>query len=297
VNVTSAYLFRKVGNSHATPTVLFDEIDTVFGPKARNNEEIRGLLNAGHRRGAVAGRCVIKGKNIETEEISAFCAVAIAGLGDIPDTIVSRSIMIHMRRRSPNEVVAPFRRRTGLIEAEPLRAGLADWALANLAALSNARPDMPPGVQDRDADVWEPLLAIADAAGGIWPERARKAAVALVEASKERLPNRGIRLLADLRLVFGEADVMATSSILQALIALPESPWAEISGKQLDDRGLAGVLRKYGVRPKAVRFGETTLRGYGRVDLHDVWARYLPSAPADDTSATSATLSPRDCLD
>jgi hypothetical protein len=76
INVTPAYLFRKVGDPDGSPTILFDEIDTVFGPKAKGNEEIRGLLNAGHRRGAVAGRCVVKGKLIETEEIPAYCADA-----------------------------------------------------------------------------------------------------------------------------------------------------------------------------------------------------------------------------
>ena len=80
INVTPAYLFRKVGGKDGAPTILFDEIDTVFGPKAKDNEEIRGLLNAGHRRGAVAGRCVVKGKTVETEEIPAYCAVALPGL-------------------------------------------------------------------------------------------------------------------------------------------------------------------------------------------------------------------------
>jgi hypothetical protein len=80
VNVSPAYLFRKVGSQEGA-TILFDEIDTVFGPKAKENEEIRGLLNAGHRRGAVAGRCVVHGKTVMTEEIPAYAAVALAGLG------------------------------------------------------------------------------------------------------------------------------------------------------------------------------------------------------------------------
>ncbi|WP_292215994.1 hypothetical protein [Mesorhizobium sp.] len=105
VNVTPAYLFRKVADEAGAPTILFDEIDTVFGPRAKDNEEIRGLLNAGHRRGAVAGRCVVRGKIVETEEIPAYCAVALAGLGDLPDTILTRSVIIRMRRRSPEETV------------------------------------------------------------------------------------------------------------------------------------------------------------------------------------------------
>src|SRR5215510_5429017 len=93
INVTPAYLFRKVGGEEkGLPTILYDEIDTIFGPKAKENEEIRGLLNAGHRRGAITGRCVVRGKRIETEEIPAYCAVALAGIGWLPDTILSRSI-------------------------------------------------------------------------------------------------------------------------------------------------------------------------------------------------------------
>ena len=67
---------------------LYDEIDTLFGPKAKDNEEVRGLINGGHRRGATAGRCVVRGKLIETEELPAYGAVALAGLGNLPDTIM-----------------------------------------------------------------------------------------------------------------------------------------------------------------------------------------------------------------
>src|SRR5262245_33839046 len=90
INATPAYLFRKVGDDGAKPTILYDEIDTVFGPKAKeNNEDIRALLNAGHRRGANVGRCVAHGNKILAEEISAYCAVALAGLGWLPDTILT----------------------------------------------------------------------------------------------------------------------------------------------------------------------------------------------------------------
>src|SRR5262249_23432938 len=122
INVSPAYLFRKVGSEEdGPPTVLFDEIDTIFGPKAKENEEIRGLLNAGHRKGAVAGRCVVHGKQVTTEEIPAYCAVALAGLGWLPDTILSRSVIIRMRRRAPHEKVTPFRRRVFAKEGNSLR--------------------------------------------------------------------------------------------------------------------------------------------------------------------------------
>jgi hypothetical protein len=106
VNVSPSYLFRKVGGEEGA-TILFDEIDTVFGPKAKDNEELRGLLNAGHRQGAVAGRCTVKGKETVTEEIPAYAAVALAGIGWLPDTILSRSIIVRMRRRHAGEKVQP----------------------------------------------------------------------------------------------------------------------------------------------------------------------------------------------
>ena len=114
----------------------------------------------------------------------------------------------------------------------------------------DAWPEMPPEVQDRDADVWEALLAVADAAGEGWPERARVASVALVTLAKESCPSLGIRLLGDLRGVFGASSTMPTEAILKALHDLDEAPWGDLRGKPLNDRGLARLLRPYDVRPK-----------------------------------------------
>jgi hypothetical protein len=176
VNVSPAYLFRKVGDDGAKPTLLQDEVDTIFGPKAKENEEIRGLLNAGHRRGAVAGRCVVHGKQVLTEEISAFCAVALAGLGWLPDTILTRAIIVRMRRRAPDEKVMAFRRRVHAPEGHKLRNRLVAWAKRVVDAMTAARPVMPIGIEDRNADLWEPLLAIATgsvASGLSAPEKRR----------------------------------------------------------------------------------------------------------------------------
>lgn len=276
VNVTPAYLFRKVDAKEGRPTILFDEIDTVFGPKAKENEEIRGLLNAGHRVGAVAGRCVVKGKIVETEEIPAYCAVALAGLGGLPDTLLSRSIIVRMRRRAPEESVQPYRRRVYVGEGHDLRDEIAEWASTVVDTIGKGWPEMPDGIADRDADLWESLLAIADAFGGGWPERARVSAVSLVLESKAATPSLGVRLLADLRTVFGDRRAMSTVEILGALCRLVESPWADLRGRPLDDRGLASYLRKYDVSPKTVRAATgTTARGYTADDLYDPWSRYL----------------------
>lgn len=274
VNVTPAYLFRKVGDDDGAPTVLFDEIDTVFGPKAKDNEEIRGLLNAGHRRGAVAGRCIMKGSRVETEEIPAYCAVALAGIGGLPDTILSRSVVVRMRRRSPHERVEPWRRRIHVSQGEAIREKLTTWA----SSVPIEWPDIPDGVEDRDADIWEALLAVGDAAGGEWPKRARVAAVALVTQSKKSTPSLGIRLLNDLYRVFGDNDVMSTKQILKELNEMDEAPWGNLKGKPMDARGLANRLRKYNVSSTTVRIGERTAKGYRADDLHDSWIRYLPKA-------------------
>src|SRR5699024_1891807 len=129
-------------------TILFDEIDTIFGPKAKDNEELRGLLNAGHRKGAMAGRCVIKGKEILTDELPAYAAVALAGLDDLPDTIMTRSVVVRMRRRAPGERVEPWRLRTCGPDADALGERLREWSgrVQHLVRW----PEMPEGVEDRD---------------------------------------------------------------------------------------------------------------------------------------------------
>jgi hypothetical protein len=283
--VSPAYLFRKVGGGEPV-TILFDEIDTVFGPKAKENEEIRGLLNAGHKRGAVAGRCVVRGNAIQTEEVSAYSAVALAGLGELPDTILSRSVIVRMRRRHQGEAVEPFRRRIHAVEAGRIRDKIAVWAQAQTGETN--WPELPAEIQDRDADVWEPLLAVADAAGGEWPQRSRVAAVTLVTAVREDGGGSlGVRLLSDIRTAFGDVDGMTTRALLAALHAMDDAPWGDLKGKPLDDRGLASRLRKYGVKPKPLRMGDDVVKGYSRADLHDPWARSLP--PSSVTSVTNVT--------
>jgi hypothetical protein len=140
---------------------------------------------------------------------------------------------------------------------------------------------MPEGITDRNADVWESLLAIADAAGGPWPELARVSAVTFVTDAKAATPSLGIRLLTDFRTVFGSQDALSTVTILDALIALDESPWGDLRGKPLDSRRLSKLLKPYEIAPKLVRIGSSVCRGYHRTDLHDPWVRYL--TPTEET--------------
>lgn len=281
VNATPAYLFRKVSDPDGTPTILFDEIDTIFGPKAKDNEELRGMLNAGHRKGAMAGRCVIRGKEVTTEELPAYSAVALAGLDDLPDTIMTRSVVVRMRRRAPGERVEPWRLRTCGPDAEALAERLRAWAQHVGPRAGVTWPEMPEGVEDRSADVWEALLAVADLAGGPWPSRGRAAAVAMVARSREKALTVGVLLLRDVRAVFAAEGVEKLSSevLVDHLTDLDESPWGDLRGKPLDARGLSRRLGKYGIGPKAQRDGSRVFKGYARSDFSDAWSRYLPTEP------------------
>lgn len=286
INCTPAYIFRKISDDEGAPTILFDEIDTVFGPKAGEHEELRGIVNAGHRRGATAGRCVVRGKEILTEDLPAYCALAVAGLGDLPDTILTRSVIVRMRRRAPTEVIEPFRTRIHEAEAEPIRERLTTWTRS---IEITEWPALPDGVVDRNADVWEALIAMADAAGGDWPKLGRVAAVSLVTQSMTGTPSLGVRLLSDLRDIFSDNLYMSTESIIKKLCDLDESPWGDIRGRPIDARRLAKMLRKYEVVPYTVREqGKTPLKGYRREDLSDPWDRYLGQSPIASVTAVTA---------
>jgi hypothetical protein len=292
VNTSPAYLFRKVSDPLGLPTILYDECDTLFGPKAKEHEEVRGMINAGHRKGATAGRCVVRGKIVETEELPAYCAVALAGLDDLPDTLMSRAVIVRMKRRAPVERVEPWRRRINGPEAVELYNRLLDWSSA-ATPLQEGWPTMPEGVEDRDADIWEALLAVADLAGGYWPKTARAAAVALVAESRARQPSTGVQLLYDIRTVFGDSEWKATVDLLTALNDMEDAPWAVIrKGHPLNARGLSNRLGKYGIGPQIQRFGMSVLRGYSRIDFEDAWSRYLSEESV--TSVTSATSQVRD---
>jgi hypothetical protein len=229
-----------------------------------------------------------------TEEIPAYAAVAMAGLGWLPDTIMTRSVLIRMRRRNQGESVEPFRRRVHQPDGDRVRQLIEHWT--ELLPAEITWPELPPEIQDRDADVWEALIVVADLAGGTWPARARAAAVVLVAEAKDTELSLGVRLLADLRTVFGSADELPSKIILNALHGIEEAPWTNLKGKPLDERGLAHRLRQYGIKSRTIRVGAGptgTLKGYTRTDFIDAWERYLPGAsPARSvTSVTSVTSS------
>ncbi|MFG2943228.1 DUF3631 domain-containing protein [Streptomyces sp. NPDC048282] len=293
INTTPAAIFRSITEENP-PTLLVDEADTIFGtPKvAEKNEEMRGLLNAGHQRNRYVTRVV--GNDHTPHRFATFAMATIAGIGDLPDTIMDRAIVIRMRRRAEGEKVKPFRSRRDIPALHDLRDRVAAWARPLLDEAAELEPLMP--VEDRAADTWEPLVIVADLAAGSWPRRARTACARMVatevEAEEER-PG-GARILADIRRVFAaqrEADSLSTDELLYHLRQDAETPWADWGRSGLDSRELARMLSPYAIRPGNVRLADGTQRkGYMRNKFLDAWRRYCPTVhPVDGGPSTSAS--------
>jgi hypothetical protein len=290
VNASAAAVYRSIG-SDDPPTILVDEADTIFGGKnAEANEDLRGLLNAGHQR----NRPTIRWDNArnKVEKIATFAMAALAGIGQMPDTIEDRAVVIRMRRRAPGEKVAPYRQRRDGPQLRLLANDLNQWLRGNLPALEKAEPVMP--LEDRAADTWEPLIAVADLAGGEWPERARHAAeVMTAERDGNTVNSDRIRLLTDCRAAFGPHDAIPTTVLLDRLKADPEAPWAEYGNNGLTAMKLGALLREYDITSGNVRFTTGQAKGYQRSDFLDAWQRYCPETdPSGEASQPSQPSPP-----
>jgi Protein of unknown function (DUF3631) len=308
-NITAAAIFRVV--EAYRPALLVDEADTFVG---EDNGDLRGVLNSGHRRGGTVVRTV--GDDHEPRAFSTFSPCCIALIGKLPDTLQDRSIVLDLKRRLPSEEIVPFRDdRAGHLDE--LARKLARWSQDNSAAIAAADPQLPSGIYNREADNWRPLLAIADVAGGTWPELTRGAALRLQEGTQDDGDIRS-RLLADIKAVFAEQEAdqagqrdafaaqqnaqIASADLVEALVAIEGAPWAEFgrSGKPLTQNRLARLLKPFGIAPGNIWAGGKVLKGYRREDFQEAFERYFPSSPVSQplnrengdeirTSATSAT--------
>ena len=272
--VSAAVLTRKVDGE--TPTLLLDESDAAFTHRSEYGEALRSILNSGYRRSGRSSLCVAQGAGLAYRDFSTFCPKAIAGIGALPDTVTDRSIRIALKRRAPHERVDRFRLRDAPRVGAPLRAQLAAWSVTALERLRDAEPAIPPELGDRAADVWEPLLAIADLAGGDWPSRAREAATALSGRVSVDDDTVSIRLLQDVRQVFTDATI-GSADLVQRLVGLEDRPWADgAGGRPITQARVARLLRPFGIHPLKLRFGERTANGYTQRMFDDPWSRYLP---------------------
>jgi putative DNA primase/helicase len=286
-SVSPAALFRSIEAFRLT--FLIDEADTFLRPE---NEEMRGLLNSGFSRAsAFVVRC--DGDPIEPRPFSTWCPKLIAVIGNLADTLEDRSIVIALRRRLAHEPIERFTREHHT-EMHQLRSKMARWAKDNVSRLQGANPAMPDGLNDRAEDCWRPLIAIADAAGGDWPSRARNAALELSTGTQdEDKASVGVLLLTHIRTLFeiNSAAEIQSSRLAQLLNANEEWPWGEWrSGKPITTHGIARLLGRFKIKPRHGRWANS----YVRSDFEDAFTRYLP--PAGSPSNASSTSSANDNL-
>ena len=279
-NISAAATFRAI--EAWTPTLLVDEADSFL----RDNEELRGVLNSGHtRQSAYVIRC--DGEQNEPKKFSTWAAKAIAGIGKIADTLEDRAIPLRLRRKLPGESVDNLRRAP---EAQftTLCAKLVRWTTDHAREIGSAAPEPLAGLNDRATDNFEPLLAIADAAGGPWPNLAREAARALAGHDDER--DAGDELLAAIREVFeaNGVDRLPSAALIDALCTDTEGPWATWNrGKAITPRQVARKLGDYRISPGNMKLPTGHVaKGYSRQHFADAWARYLPSPETPHLSAT-----------
>ena len=292
-----AAIFRAVNEWH--PTLLMDEVDAIFNRKADNTEDLRGLLNSGYRRGRPYLRIVGEGKKMRVEKFETYAPKCLASIHSLPDTIEDRSIVIHLQRKLASEKVERFRSRRAEREATPIKES---WeAIAQELELPEYA-DVPGELSDRAADSWEPLLALADAAGGEWPQRAQRAALVLsgvIELDDEKIP---ILLLSDIRDIFDEqaTDRLTMKALIEVLHsdAYEVHPWSEWNnGRGLKPTGLGRLLAPFGIHAIQMKVAGANLRGYERGQFGDAFDRYLPpppGAPSNRYSATSERESERE---
>jgi putative DNA primase/helicase len=282
--ISPAALLRVI--EQYAPAMLIDEIDTLMKGDADMAEALRGLINSGFSR---AGARFIKNVpspegGYEPRAFSTWCPMLLAGIGKLPDTVADRSIIIGMARKRPDEKVKRLRERDGA-ELHILCRKAARWAADSIASIKQADPKAPEQLNDRAADAWSPLFAIADLAGGAWPERARKAAMELSGGGESAETTREM-LLADLREMFDAepSGVLFTREIIAALHKREDRPWSEWgkAGKPIAGRQVAGLLKPLGVKTnQTVRRGIDHDKGYRVEWLEDAFARYLPLSIGD----------------
>lgn len=206
-------------------------------------------------------------------EFPIYSPKAIAGIGSLPSTVADRSIQIRLARRAPDEPVQRFRRRELEEAAGEIRDRLRSYLEPMVDELREARPEIPASLNDRAADGAEPLLAIADAAGAVWSRRAREAVIALAVDDDESL---NLRLLRDIKEVFGDRDEMGTMELLAKLHALDGSPWQTFKHDGLTAHALQHMLRSFDILPKRPRSHSGNVRGLVRAQFADAWDRWLP---------------------
>ncbi|WP_267222566.1 DUF3631 domain-containing protein [Dyella silvae] len=280
-NITPAALFRAVEKWQ--PTLLMDEADSFL----RDNDEARGLINSGlYRETAFVIRT--EGDDHKPTRFRTWSPKVLCGIGKLADTIEDRSVPLRMRRALPGEKRPRLRQSSPELWEEE-RSKLAAWAEVALYELKHLHPRPVPGLHDRAQDCWEPLQMIAQLAGDDWADKAELAAQELY-GIEEDAPTIGVELLQDIKAVFAHENVSKVQSarLMELLNADPEAPWCLWNrGKPMTVRQLARKLSEFGVRPKGIRIGDKTPKGYELDQFEEVFAYYLAPVENGERSATS----------
>jgi hypothetical protein len=289
--VTASALVRKIDN--VCPTLLLDETDVALQTRGEYSEVLRGILNTGFERDGRYSMSVPIGSSWEPRDFQTFSPKAFAGIGHLPATIRDRSLTIGLRRAKRADKVQRFRKRRVKPEGDQLRQRIEAWAKINIEKLREAQPDLPDELNDRQQDVCEPLLALADLAGDCWPARARTALIELCTGFAPPDDSTGQRVLADIKDAFTEMQTarLSTRQLLQVLHARQDSPWGEFEhGRPLSPFQLSRLLTPFDVRPRDIRFDQAIQKGYLRADFEDPWDRYLPPGPEKGQKGQQASV-------
>lgn len=278
-SITAASIFRLIEAS--SPTLLVDEADTFI----KNNEELRGIMNAGHHCLGSVIRCV--GKDLEARSFSAFAPCAIASIGKVPDTIMDRGIIINMRRLAANEHVEHFRHRMVAEDFNLLRRKCQRLMNDCEEKLRTICPDPVEHLLNRAFDNWECLFIIADAIHGKHNEEVRRLAIKMTKRSQgDDTSSQKTMLLQDIRQIFAEQKVewVYSASLCNYLASLEERPWAEISrGSKITVNKLANMLKDFGIRTHQKNVNGMNNNCYLAADFIDCFNRYLPPLEEDKT--------------
>lgn len=265
-NVSPAAVFRVI--EEYSPTLLVDEADTFVAGK----EELGGILNAGfNRETAYTLRC--HGDDHNVKQYNLYAPKLFAGIGKLPDTLGDRCIIVPMRRKLPGETVQRLR---GDLDGADVRRKCMRWTKDHEIEIKFFDPEIPEELDDRAADIWRPLMTIADLAGGDWPIIAHQAALDL-SGNKNDEESVNIQLLKDIRdyIVAHNFSRLKTEELLEHLYSLEERPWNTFyRGREMTPRQLADRMKSFGIQSKTIRFSSGTAKGYMLEDMIDAFDRY-----------------------
>jgi hypothetical protein len=278
-SITASAVFQLIEAKR--PTLLIDEVDAIFSARGEYTDALRGVLNDGYKPGGVAIRGTQEG---EPREFSTWCPKVLAGIENatLPDTITDRCLVISLERKLKSEPLERLRARKIEASTQEMRDRLNDWAMLAVDRLAEFEVETLDSISDRAEEIAEPLLAIAEDAGGDWPARARSAVLALADQDSGG-DDHGTLLLAKLHELFGPVSILSTKEIVKGLREDETLPFAEVNAQQV-----AKLLAPYGIRPHQIKFQQDNMRGYRRRQFERVWEHYLTPAEAA-TDATGAT--------